>query len=34
MLVLGQFPSWRDAAGVALLISGIALHRQPTGKGD
>jgi len=34
MLVLGQFPSSRDTAGVTLVISGIARHRQPTAKGD
>ncbi|HKW95302.1 MAG TPA: EamA family transporter [Methylomirabilota bacterium] len=34
MLVLGQFPSGRDTVGVALVISGIALHRRPSGKGD
>jgi inner membrane transporter RhtA len=27
--VLAQVPSWREAAGVALVIAGVALHRAP-----
>src|ERR671914_2428081 len=27
--VLGQVPSWIEAAGVALVVAGVALHREP-----
>ena len=27
--VLAQVPSWSEAAGVALVIAGVALHREP-----
>jgi len=28
-VVLGQVPSWIEAAGVALVVAGVALHREP-----
>ena len=27
-IVLAQFPSWVDAAGIALVIAGIAIHKE------
>jgi inner membrane transporter RhtA len=27
--VLGQVPSWVEAVGVALVVAGVALHREP-----
>jgi inner membrane transporter RhtA len=30
LVVLTQVPSVRDAAGIALVIAGVALHREPT----
>jgi hypothetical protein len=27
VVVLAQVPSWREAAGVALVVAGVALHR-------
>jgi inner membrane transporter RhtA len=30
LLVLTQVPSLTDAAGIALVIAGVALHREPT----
>jgi inner membrane transporter RhtA len=27
--VLGQIPSWIEAAGVALVVAGVGLHREP-----
>ena len=27
--VLGQVPSWIEAAGVALVVAGVGLHREP-----
>ena len=27
-IVLAQFPSWVDAAGIALVIAGIAVHTE------
>jgi len=30
VVVLGQVPSWVEAAGVALVVAGMALHREPT----
>ncbi len=27
LLVLSQVPTWRDLAGVGLVIAGVALHR-------
>ena len=29
ILVLTQIPSWLEAGGVALVIAGVAVHRQP-----
>jgi inner membrane transporter RhtA len=29
IVVLAQIPSWREAAGVALVVAGVALHRSP-----
>ena len=29
IVVLTQIPSWLEAAGVALVIAGVAVHRQP-----
>ena len=34
VVVLAQIPSWTEAAGVALVIAGVALHQQPAGEGD
>jgi inner membrane transporter RhtA len=31
-IVLAQFPSWVDAAGIALVIAGIALHTERQSK--
>lgn len=33
VIVLGQIPSWVEAAGVALVIGGVAVHRQRRGMG-
>jgi inner membrane transporter RhtA len=30
LIVLAQVPSVRDALGIALVIAGVALHREPT----
>jgi inner membrane transporter RhtA len=30
LIVLTQVPSLRDASGIALVIAGVALHREPT----
>ena len=30
LIVLSQVPSVRDALGIALVIAGVALHREPT----
>lgn len=30
LVVLGQVPTWRDLLGVALVITGLALHREST----
>jgi inner membrane transporter RhtA len=30
LVVLSQVPSVRDALGIALVIAGVALHREPT----
>jgi inner membrane transporter RhtA len=32
LVVLGQTPTWRDLAGVAAVIAGVALHRQEAAK--
>ena len=29
LIVLGQVPTARDLAGIALVILGVALHRDP-----
>jgi inner membrane transporter RhtA len=29
VLVLAQVPSWTEAAGVALVIAGVGVHREP-----
>jgi len=29
IVVLAQIPSWREAAGVGLVVAGVALHRGP-----
>ena len=29
LLVLTQVPTWLDVAGIALVIAGVALHREP-----
>ena len=29
VLVLAQVPTWRELAGVALVVAGVALHREP-----
>jgi inner membrane transporter RhtA len=29
IVVLAQVPSWAEAAGVALVIAGVGLHRAP-----
>jgi inner membrane transporter RhtA len=34
ILVLGQLPSVAEAAGVALVIAGVALHRDPAERSD
>jgi inner membrane transporter RhtA len=31
IVVLAQIPSWVEAAGVALVVAGVALHREPPG---
>jgi len=28
-VVLRQVPSWTEVTGVALVIAGVALHREP-----
>jgi inner membrane transporter RhtA len=30
IVVLAQLPSWVEVAGVALVIAGVALHREPS----
>jgi inner membrane transporter RhtA len=30
IVVLAQIPSWAQAAGVALVVAGVALHRRPS----
>jgi inner membrane transporter RhtA len=30
VLVLSQVPSPAEAAGVAMVVAGVALHREPT----
>jgi inner membrane transporter RhtA len=35
IIVLAQIPSWNEALGVALVIAGVALHREaPVGSAD
>jgi inner membrane transporter RhtA len=34
IVVLAQVPSWLEAAGVALVVSGVAVHREPTDGGQ
>jgi inner membrane transporter RhtA len=34
LIVLAQVPSVRDAAGILLVIAGVALHREPTPRPD
>jgi inner membrane transporter RhtA len=34
IVVLAQIPSWAEMAGVALVIAGVALHREPSGPRD
>ena len=29
IVVLQQVPSWLEVTGVALVIAGVALHREP-----
>jgi hypothetical protein len=29
ILVLAQVPSWLEVAGVTLVVSGVAIHREP-----
>jgi inner membrane transporter RhtA len=29
ILVLGQIQTWPEAAGVALVVAGVAVHRDP-----
>jgi inner membrane transporter RhtA len=29
VIVLAQVPTWRELAGVALVVAGVALHREP-----
>jgi inner membrane transporter RhtA len=29
IVVLAQVPSWPEVAGVALVVSGVAVHREP-----
>jgi inner membrane transporter RhtA len=29
VVVLAQVPTWRELAGVALVVAGVALHREP-----
>jgi inner membrane transporter RhtA len=31
LVVLGQVPSAAEAAGIALVVAGVALHREPSG---
>jgi inner membrane transporter RhtA len=30
VVVLSQVPTWIEVAGVALVISAVALHREPS----
>jgi inner membrane transporter RhtA len=30
IVVLGQIPTWAEAAGVALVVGGVAVHRDPS----
>jgi inner membrane transporter RhtA len=34
IVVLAQVPSWLEAAGVALVVGGVAVHREPTDGGQ
>ena len=34
IVVLAQVPSWLEVAGVALVVSGVAVHREPTDGGQ
>jgi inner membrane transporter RhtA len=29
IVVLGQVPTWAEAAGVALVVAGVGVHREP-----
>jgi inner membrane transporter RhtA len=29
LLVLAQVPTWQDLVGIAFVIGGVALHRDP-----
>lgn len=29
LVVLRQVPTWRDLAGIAAVVAGVALHREP-----
>ena len=33
IVVLAQFPTWVEVAGVALVVAGVALHRERPGEG-
>jgi inner membrane transporter RhtA len=30
IIVLGQVPTWAEAVGVALVVGGVAVHRDPS----
>jgi inner membrane transporter RhtA len=30
IMVLGQVPTWVEVTGVALVVAGVALHREPS----
>ncbi|MGH8859801.1 MAG: EamA family transporter [Jatrophihabitantaceae bacterium] len=32
LVVLAQVPTWQDLTGIALVIAGVALHREPAGQ--
>ena len=34
IVVLAQVPSWPEVAGVALVVCGVAVHREPTDRGQ
>jgi inner membrane transporter RhtA len=34
IVVLAQVPSWIEAAGVALVVAGVGVHREPTDGGQ